>query len=98
MSMEYEPSYHLKCRLVLSSGRAIVLKSLRQWMTYGGWLEGVPSKRFNDRFVETAVHKAQENGGRAHLLPPRRRAYLREPGDMDSTRGFQRSEPEWLPP
>lgn len=100
MELEYDPAYHLNCRLDLLSGRTVALESLRQWRTYSGMLEGMPTKRFNDRFIESAVHKAQADcvhGAQPLLLPPRRRAYLRKPGDMESARTFLRREPEWLP-
>src|SRR5262245_50232151 len=32
MSPEYDPAFHLRCRIALHSGRRVVLHSLHQWM------------------------------------------------------------------
>jgi uncharacterized protein (TIGR02996 family) len=99
--LRYSTAYHLHCQLPLRSGRTITLEALDQAMTYAGLLEGTPSRESNDRDVEYALREAERYcvaGARPHLIPPPRRDYLREPGDME--RVVARSPhhvPEWLP-
>ena len=45
MKMEYDPIYHVTCRLQLESGRELILNQLEQSQTYAGMLEGVPDKK-----------------------------------------------------
>ena len=90
----YNVAYHLHCELELHSGRKVTLQGLRQWMTYAGWMEGVPSTEWNDRMVEGTLREA---GERSLLIPPSRRNYLRKPGDMDGHKSFGGRLPEWLP-
>ena len=63
------------------------------------WLiEGVPIARLNDKYVESAMKWAEQKCGvRPHLIPPPRRDYLRQPGDMQSVRERFPWIPEWLP-
>jgi hypothetical protein len=58
MSLEYNVAYHLRCQIVLRSGRRLTLRSLDQQMTYAGWLEGVPSREWNDRIIEARLEEA----------------------------------------
>jgi hypothetical protein len=92
--LNYNVAYHLHCELDLRSGRRVTLQVLQQWMTYGGWMEGVPSAEWNDRKVEGAIREA---GAKPLLIPPVRRDYLRKPGDMDGHTSFRGRVPEWLP-
>jgi hypothetical protein len=46
--MEYDPIYHVTCRLQHESGRELILNQLEQSQTYAGMLEGVPDKKAND--------------------------------------------------
>lgn len=99
MQLEYEPAYHLHCKLVLRSGRTITLETLHQETTYAGLLVGTPSRESNDWAIENALRAAQERcagGAKPHLIPPPRRDCLREPGDMRELRS-PRHVPEWLP-
>ena len=101
MELQYNIAFHMRCQVTLRSGRTITLESLDQQMTYAGLLEGTPVAMLNDGDIEYALRQAQRHcadGARPHLLPPPRRDYLREPGDMDQT--VARSPhriPEWLP-
>src|SRR4051812_3451911 len=90
----------MHCRLTLNSGRPIILRSLQQWMTYIGSLEGLPSRTSNDELVAHDVKQAQSQcieGTRPHLLPPPRRDFLRKPGDMDDWSQLRARKVEWLP-
>ena len=91
MTLSYAPAYHCHCRLTLHSGMEITLKSLVQHMTYGGLIEGFPCRKWNDRILESLGTAP----GRV-LIPPPRRNFLRQPGDMDDLSGGSRV-PEWLP-
>jgi hypothetical protein len=58
----------------LDSGQEIHLDCLFQYPTYGGMLEGLPTRRKNARLVQRALEYAAEklwDGGTPHLLVPR---------------------------
>jgi hypothetical protein len=99
MDLEYDASYHLNCRLTLTCGRSVLLAELHQWMTYAGWLEGVPSCEWNDWKIKGALERARRygQGFPPHLIPPQRRDYLRHPGDMETSRALRGLPAEWLP-
>ncbi|MGY1580705.1 hypothetical protein [Streptomyces sp. MN13] len=61
-------------RVVLASGRSLELVELRLTSTYGGMLEGYPSKPLNDRKVDTLVAAAETAFPflPVHLVPPPR--------------------------
>jgi len=99
MSLEFEANQLLRCALVLSGGRRITLDRLVQYPTYAGVVEGLPSRGANDVRIETALMDAQSlcvEGAKPHLIPPLRRDYFREPGDM-ATVWSEGLQPEWLP-
>lgn len=58
----------------LSSGRTVELTELRLSSTYGGFLEGYPCKRVNDRLVDWLQGNTEKNHPRipVHLVTPRR--------------------------
>ncbi|MES2792522.1 MAG: hypothetical protein V4719_23110 [Planctomycetota bacterium] len=98
--MDYNIAYHLHCEVKMKSGRQIILEQLDQIQTYAGLIEGVPSSAINDLDIEHAVEVAKNNffeGSLPFLIPPNRRDYLRQSGDMDNVRGVRGSTPEWLP-
>jgi hypothetical protein len=100
MSLEYNSAYHLRCQIALRSGRRVKLQSLHQWMTYAGWLEGVPSGDLNDGFVEGSLRDSERyciEGAKPILIVPARRDYLRRPGDMGGHRSLGGQPAEWLP-
>jgi hypothetical protein len=97
MSLQYDESYHLHCRLALASGREIILEGLYQQMTYAGLVEGVPNSEANDWIVDRVMKKAAAlcvQGARPHIISPPRRDYLRTPGDNGHSSEWR---PEWLP-
>lgn len=100
-ALKYDVAYHMRCELTLRTGRTITLESLDQQMTYAGLIEGRPNKRWNDSVVSGAVAAAARNcgsGTEPYLIPPQRRDYLREPGDMQHVRATSPgSLLEWLP-
>ena len=101
MELQYNVAYHLRCELTLQSGRTITLESLDQQMTYAGLLEGTPDATSNDRDIEYALREAERHcvpGAKPYLLPPPRRDYLRQPGDMQRVKEWSpHRTPEWLP-
>lgn len=97
MSFQYDIAYHLHCQLTLQSGRHVRLVALDQEMSYAGLLEGVPNAKSNDWYVERSLQAAQRRcveGAEPHLIPPVRRDFLREPGDM---RPIIEARPYWIP-
>jgi hypothetical protein len=99
MRLAYSQAYHAHCKLTLTTGREIILTSLRQQQTYSGLLEGVPDSEMNDREIEATIADARAwciRGGTPLLSVPDRRDFLRVPGDMSSSRSGRRI-PEWLP-
>src|SRR6516225_9726749 len=100
MSLEYRNAYHCHCAISLNRGTRITLKSLTQQMTYGGLLEGTPTSRLNDEILRGLTDRVRKDplmpGHVPFLIPPARRDFLREPGDMAR---IQRDKwiPEWMP-
>jgi hypothetical protein len=101
VGLQYNVAYHLHCQLTLQSGRTITLEALDQAMSYAGLLEGVPTARSNDWYIESSLRVAERlcvEGARPHLITPPRRDYLREPGDMQRiVDDHPHRIPEWLP-
>ena len=107
MSLDYESAYHCHSSITLDCGVTIVLKSIRQSMTYRGLLEGVPNSDLNRQRVDSACGEGRKlsiNQAKPYLIRPECRDYLRTPGDMDALgeRGgllsaFRRRKPEWMP-
>jgi hypothetical protein len=89
----YDPACHCKAQ-VRVAGRTVIVKRLEQEITYGGLMEGVPTRETNDRKLEEPRRAARRRG--AHLIEPVRRSYLRTEGDMDGLADLPRP-PEWLP-
>lgn len=55
----------------LATGRWIHFTYLTQHSTYGGLIEGVPSRRLNQNMIDRALDKARTFGpGRVALIPP----------------------------
>lgn len=100
MSLEYNNAYHCRCSISLPGGRRITLKSLAQEMTYGGLLVGTPTSEINDRKVQSIIDRVSKDAAALRrapfLVPPARRDFVREPGDMAT---IQRGSwiPEWMP-
>lgn len=111
MSLDYESAYHCHSSITLDCGPSIVLKSIRQSMTYRGLIEGVPDSDLNQIRMESAREEGRKlsvNRTAPYLILPPRRDYFRSPGDMDTMgleggeqgflpSAFQRRKPEWLP-
>jgi hypothetical protein len=107
MSLDYESAYHCQCSISLDCGVTIVLKSMRQSMTYRGLLEGVPDSNFNRQLMDSVREEGRKlsiNRAKPYLILPERRDYFRTPGDMDALgesggllSAFRRRKPEWLP-
>ena len=107
MSLDYESAYHCHSSIALDCGVRIILKSIRQSMTYRGLLEGVPDSDLNGRLMNSAREEGQRlsiNRGMPYLVLPERRDYLSTPGDMDDLgegggllSAFRGRKPEWLP-
>lgn len=88
-TMEYDPIYHVTCRLQLESGRKLILNQLEQSQTYAGQSLGAPSKWSNDRKINNDLSRAagrEYTLGEPHLIPPHRRDYEYEPGDREQAR------------
>lgn len=57
--------------LMLATGRTIRLMSLRQWVIYGGLLEGLPTRGMNASIIVSARTDARErDGNEPHLIEP----------------------------
>jgi hypothetical protein len=101
VELRYNIAYHLRCQLALRSGRTVTLEALDQRMTYAGLLEGTPDAKSNEWHIKHALREASRHcvlGAKPYLIPPSRRDYRREPGDMQGI--IERSPhrtPEWLP-
>jgi hypothetical protein len=47
-------------KIKVEKDKSVLLKSLYQWETYAGLLEGIPSNRLNERIISRALEKAKE--------------------------------------
>ena len=107
LPLEFNTAYNCHCSLRLATGRVITLDKLSQARAYAGLLEGTPNKASNDHSIQWVLERAKgDNGslGEPILVPPERRDYFREPGDMQSVIDRQhdrpasiKHSPEWLP-
>lgn len=100
MSLENDVSHRGHYSISLRCGRKITMKSLMQEMTYGDLIEGVPTSKMNDNKLKWIDERMRRDGWFAgqvpFLIPPVRRDFLREPGDMASNQHGGRV-PEWMP-
>ncbi len=71
-------------KIHLSSGRSIELSDVRLSSTYGGFLEGYPSRRFNDLKLDRTLRNAREAAPStpAHLVDPVRHLPDNTPGSF----------------
>ena len=102
MSLNYDKSLACHCLITLAPDCEIRLTSLHQALTYAGLMVGVPYKSANDDIIETLRKNAglqYFNGRPPHLLPPPRRDYHKEPGDLAEIAETctQSCKPEFLP-
>ncbi|WP_147341265.1 hypothetical protein [Actinomadura logoneensis] len=68
------------CSVQIRVGK-LLLTSLNVTQTYGGLIEGGPSKRFNDRLVQRALESASRGEMPVHLVPPVIKLDERRPHD-----------------
>jgi hypothetical protein len=100
MDLAYDIAFHLRSEVSFAAGQRATLHALHQSLTYGGLLEGKPSRDLNDRIISGRLRMAEQYcaaGAKPVLIPPERRSYLRDPSENEKHRGFFRHEPQWLP-
>jgi hypothetical protein len=100
MDLRYNLAFHSQSEIEFVTGERVVLHALHQWLTYGAWLEGSPSREWNDRIIAGDMRRAETycpEKAKPVLIPPERRPYLREPEENTRNREFMRKESEWLP-
>ena len=91
---EYDANYN--CRAQVHVGRrTATVERLEQSLTYAGLLEGLPTKKSNDRTLDWIRRDAGSTG--VILIEPARRDFLRRPGDMSRVASIRDEPPEWLP-
>lgn len=57
--------------VLLESGRVIHLRSIEQWGTYSGLLEGIPTQEMNHRIIKRTMDAAREKYHfKPYLIPP----------------------------
>jgi len=80
----------------LSGGRDVQITSIRQWFTYGGLLEGLPTDKMNRQMIDRLLKEERERGwwaGEPYLVPPPVRT-IQLPDD----RSYPFGTPEAFPP
>lgn len=100
MNLAFSVAFHLRSEITLTGGQNTILHALHQSLTYGGWLEGRPSREWNDRIIAGSLRTAEQycvEGGAPVLINPERSPYLRDPSENAKHREFFRHDPEWLP-
>ncbi|WP_344589521.1 hypothetical protein [Actinomadura vinacea] len=79
------------CSIEVGRG-TLRLTSIEMRMTYGGWIEGLPTARTNDAMLERAAKRAGERFGRpVYVVPPERST------DDDSSWRFRGQPAEFVP-
>jgi hypothetical protein len=75
------------------NGREVSVDSIRQWFTYGGLLEGLPTDRMNREMIERLLRDERGTGrGDPYLVPPPVR-----PISYQRDRPYPFGNPETLP-
>lgn len=102
MSLNNDKYLGCHCLITLAPDCEIRLTSFHQALTYAGLMVGVPYKSANDDIIEALRKNAglqYFNGRPPHLLPPPRRDYHKEPGDLAEIAETctQSCKPEFLP-
>ena len=100
MDLDYDVAFHLRSQIVFTAGQRVNLHALHQWLTYGGWLEGRPSREWNDGIIAETLRKAEgfcAEGAKPVLIPPERSPYLRDPSENARIPEYYSYDPEWLP-
>jgi hypothetical protein len=100
MHLDYNKAFHVRGEVTFATGHRATLHALHQWLTYSGWLEGRPTREWNDRIVARALRKAEAccaEGAAPVLIPPDRRPYLRDTGEIDPGDDPVGRTAEWLP-
>lgn len=77
--------------VLLESGRVIHLRSIEQWGTYSGLLEGIPTREMNHRIIKRTMDAARE---KYHFEP-----YLISPVEalIDGFPGYRFGTPAEIP-
>jgi hypothetical protein len=80
--------------ITLRDGGTISCQSIRQWRTYGGLLEGLPTRQMNERNIMQLLKEEQERrwGDVPYLVPP-----VIRPIEYDADRKYLFGDPEALP-
>ena len=53
----------MNSELIIEFDKKVTIKTIKQWETYGGLLEGVPTKRSNKRTIERTKKEAKKITG-----------------------------------
>ncbi|NHN25988.1 hypothetical protein FIA58_009910 [Flavobacterium jejuense] len=61
--------------LIIENNKEVTIKSIKQWHTYGGLLEGIPNDKMNARIIERTKIEAKEFSHMEEI-------YLIEPKEM----------------
>ena len=80
--------------IMLRSGNIIHCESIRQWRTYGGLLEGLPTRQMNERNIEQLIKEEQDRrwGEVPYLVPP-----VVKPIEYNADRDYPFGIPEAFP-
>jgi hypothetical protein len=81
--------------IVLRVRGTISCQSIRQWRTYAGLLEGLPTRQKNERDIEHLLKQERERGwwaGEPYLVPP-----VVRPIEYEVGRRYPFGDPEALP-
>ncbi len=61
--------------LIIETNINVTIKSIKQWHTYGGLLEGIPTDKLNERIINRVKKEAKEFSGieETYLIEPKQK-------------------------
>ena len=65
----------MNSNLIIKTNKDVTIKSIKQWHTYGGLLEGIPTDKLNERIINRTKKEAKEFSGieEIYLIEPKQK-------------------------
>lgn len=65
----------MNSNLIIETDKVVTIKSINQWQTYGGLLEGIPTDKMNENIINRTKKEAQELSGmeEIYLIEPKQK-------------------------
>tara|TARA_Y100000815_G_C12973061_1_gene361197 strand:+ start:92 stop:517 length:426 start_codon:yes stop_codon:yes gene_type:complete len=65
----------MNSNLIIETNKNVTIKRIKQWHTYGGLLEGIPTDKLNERIINRTKKQAKEFSGmeEIYLIEPKQK-------------------------